>query len=344
MSIEEEIFLKYKVDYKKLEEYGFEKSNNTYKYITNILNNKFRVEIIISDTIIGHIYDINLDEEYTNYRIKDMIGEYVSNIREEYKSILYNIRNQCFNKEYFISEQANRITNKLIELYNDEPDYPWNDANGVFRNKINNKWYALIMEINKNKLVKKEDKIVNVINIKLDSNKINDLIDNKSYFECYHMNKKSWISIILDDSLNDEEILNLIKISHQYTEEINEWIIPSSGDYGFDIVDYFNRNNTIVWHQNIKANIGDIVYIYAGIPYSCIMYKSIVQRINIPNPYKNEYSKYKYCMELKIVKKYDENLYTFQVIKEYGVKAVRGQRRITKELSNFIKNNDNNLQ
>lgn len=336
MSIEEEIFLRYKVDINKLVKYGFTKKNNLYKYSKLIMNNKFRVDIIYDNKINGSIYDANLDEEYTNYRVKDMIGEYVSNIREEFKNILLDIRDKCFIKEYFMSEQANRIAYKLIELYKDYPDYPWDDVNGVFRNKVNNKWYALIMEINKNKLVKKEDKLVNILNIKLDENKIKELIDNKSYFECYHMNKKSWITILLDDSLNDEEIINLIKISHSYTEELNEWIIPSSGDYGFDIVDYFNKNNEIVWHQNIKVNVGDIVYIYAGKPYSCIMYKTKVVESNMSNPYKKEYSKYKYAMRLKIVKKYREDLYTFKVLCENGVKAVRGQRRITKNLSEYI--------
>ena len=341
MMIEEEIFSKYKVDLDKLVKYGFIKKDNIYKYSKNIMNDKFRVDIIYDNKINGSIYDINLEEEYTNFRIKDMIGEFVSNIREEYKSILIDIRDKCFSKEYFISNQANRITNEIIRIYKDYPEYPWEGSNsphGVFKN--NDKWYALIMEINKNKIVKNEDKIINVLNIKLDEGKIQELIKNKGYYEAYHMNKKSWISIILDDTLKDEEIIELIMESHIYTELINEWIIPSSGNYGFDIVDYFNRNGEILWHQNIKAGVGDMVYIYAGKPYSAILFKSIVEEVNIPNPYNGAYSKYKYVMKLRIVKKYDEKLLTFDILKEYGVGAVRGQRRITEKLSKYIKKYD----
>ena len=151
MNIEEEIFNKYKVNLDKLIKYGFIKEKNYYKYSKYIINNKFIVNIFYSDKIYGNIYDVNLNEEYVNYRIKDMVGEYVSSIREEYKSILLDIRENCFTKNYFLSDQANRITNKLQMLYGDLPDYPWQDSNGVFRNKNNNKWYDLIMEIDKKK-------------------------------------------------------------------------------------------------------------------------------------------------------------------------------------------------
>lgn len=341
MMIEEEIFNKYEVNLDKLIKYGFIKKDNIYKYSKLIMNDKFRVDIIYKNKINGSIYDINLEEEYTNFRIKDMMGEFVSNIREEYKNILISIRDNCFNRKFFFSNQANRITNEIIRIYNDYPEYPWvgsNSAHGVFKN--NDKWYALIMEINKNKIVKNEDEIINVLNIKLDERKIQELIKKKGYYEAYHMNKKSWISIILDDTLKDLEIIELIKESHKYTEMINEWIIPSSGNYGFDIVDYFNQNGEILWHQNILVNIGDIVYIYAGKPYSAILFKSVVEEVNIPNPYNGAYSKYKYVMKLKIVKKYSEKLLTFDILKEYGVRSVRGQRRITKNLKEYIKKYD----
>ena len=344
MNIEEEIFSKYKVDYNKLIKYGFIKEDNIYKYSKLIMNNKFRVDIIYDNKINGSIYDINLEEEYTNFRVKDMIGDFVSSIREEYKNILISIRDNCFTREYFICKQANRIAKEIIKIYNDEPEFLWEDNNAVFRNKDSNKWYAAILEVNKNKIIGNEEELVNVLDIKLDSDIVKEIIDNKYYFEGYHMNKKNWISIILDDSLKDETIIDLIKKSHKLFEIVNEWIIPSSGDYGFDIVDYFNKNGEILWHQNIKVNVGDIVYIYAGKPYSAILYKSVVSKKDIPNPYKGAYSKYKNVMKLKIVDKYDENLFTLNVLKECGVTSVRGQRRITNDLSKLIKKYDKDLQ
>lgn len=38
-------------------------------------------------------------------------------------------------------------------------------------------------------------------------------------FKAYHMNKKSWISVSLDDSLSDEEIIRLIDLSFELTKD-----------------------------------------------------------------------------------------------------------------------------
>ena len=55
---------------------------------------------------------------------------------------------------------------------------------------------------------------VEVLNIKLDKLKIQDLLNKKGYYPAYHMNKKSWISIILDEYLDDETIIKLVSESY----------------------------------------------------------------------------------------------------------------------------------
>ncbi|MBR3153114.1 MAG: MmcQ/YjbR family DNA-binding protein, partial [Clostridia bacterium] len=41
------------------------------------------------------------------------------------------------------------------------------------------------------------------------------IIDNKKIFPGYHMNKKSWITIKLDNSVETEEIIHLIDNSYE---------------------------------------------------------------------------------------------------------------------------------
>ncbi len=53
--------------------------------------------------------------------------------------------------------------------------------------------------------------------MKLPPSKIANLLNQKGYYKAYHMNKDNWITIILDDTLKDQEILNLIKQSHAFT-------------------------------------------------------------------------------------------------------------------------------
>ena len=61
--------------------------------------------------------------------------------------------------------------------------------------------------------ISKEGKI-DVLNLKNDSQKIQYLIDHKHYFPAYHMNKKYWISILLDNYVNIEEVKKLIDESY----------------------------------------------------------------------------------------------------------------------------------
>lgn len=103
------------------------------------------------------------------------------------------------------------------ETYGTEPDYPWNDWNCVLRHKHNNKWYALIMEINESKLGLSGERIVDVVNVKCDPLLVGSLRQQKGFFPAYHMNKDKWISIVLDGTVPAEEIKNLIELSYELT-------------------------------------------------------------------------------------------------------------------------------
>lgn len=55
---------------------------------------------------------------------------------------------------------------------------------------------------------------VEVINVKVDKDKINGLLPQTGFYPAFHMNKKCWVSIILDDTLADEEIQKRIDDSY----------------------------------------------------------------------------------------------------------------------------------
>ncbi len=172
MNFEDEIFKKYTVDYKKLLKYGFVKENCDYKYSKEFMNNNFRADICITckGKINGKIIDIAFNEEYVTFRIEGQIGEFVGQVREEYKNILLDIRNNCFKINYFIYEQSNKITKLINEKYNVLPEFLWETSpnHGVFRNERSNKWFAIIMNIDKSKIISEESGNIEVLNVKLD--------------------------------------------------------------------------------------------------------------------------------------------------------------------------------
>ncbi len=210
--IELEVFKKAIFNFQRLEKYGFKKENDIYKLVKTILNDKFKVIIEIgkSGTVIGKIFDIKTNDEYSNFR-GDTLGDFSSKVKSEYLAILNDIKNKYCDITYFCEAQSNRVCNYIIDKFKINPEFLWEKfpGYGVFRNKDNNKWFAVILNINKSKF-DGEDKEVEVINVKVNPNNIEELLKRNNYYEGYHMNKKHWVSIILDDKVLDKEIFELV--------------------------------------------------------------------------------------------------------------------------------------
>ena len=82
--------------------------------------------------------------------------------------------------------------------YKSEIEYLWLSAPNcaVFRHQDNQKWYGLVMNIPRSKLGLGGEEIVDVLNVKLDSPLLVDLLSREdSYFPGYHMNHSNWVSI-----------------------------------------------------------------------------------------------------------------------------------------------------
>ena len=344
MTIEEELFRKAKIDFDKISKYGFKKDKSLYKYSKNIINNTFRVDVEINnDGIVkGKVYDLAFGDEYTNFRIEDSTGAFVGQVKDEFKNVLKDIRNNCFTRETFIYEQSNRITKAIKEKYGDEPEFEWEKFPGyaTFRNKDSKKWYGIIMNIDKSKLGEKSNDEIEIIDIKLEPEEVEDLLKQDGFYKAYHMNKKSWITIILDNTISDEIIMNLIEKSYSYTitnknSAKNEWIVPANPKY-FDIEKALKESNTIMWKQNADIKVNDIVYLYVGNPYSSIMYKLKVIEANIPYKYKDKNIKIKKAMKIDLITRYEKGKLSFSRLKEFGVNAIRSQRYMPLALSKYI--------
>ena len=335
MNIEETVFKKEKLNKEKLIPFGFVKEDSKYKYSKKFMNSNFRADVYIDENgnVSGKVYDLDINEEYTNFRIEDAIGEFVNTVKEEYIKILNEIKNHCFEKEYFIYGQSNRITNLIYKKYNVTPEFLWEDSpnHGVFRNKRSAKWFGIIMNIDKSKIIAKETGEIEVLNVKLDD-EVEKYLKQKGIYPSYHMNKKNWVSIILDDTLSDEKVMKLIDISFENSDIKGEWLIPANPKY-YDVINAFNDTDTITWKQSNNIMKGDIVYLYVAEPYSAIMFKCEAVETDIPYEYKNNNLSIKKIMKIKLIKRYNQDVFTFKKLNKYGIKAIRGPRSVTSKLS-----------
>lgn len=223
MNIEKNIFQRVKVNFAKLSEYGFEKSDNLWIYRKTFFNNEFRAVVKVNQEgeFSGNVYETNSDDIYFPLRVESMHDGFVGKIRCEYETILNDIKNNCCHLNYFVFPQANRLSQAIYKKYGNHPVFPWPKYNGhgVFKNSDNNKWYAIVMNIDKSKLDKNLSGEIEVVNVKLDEAEITDLLKQQGFYPAYHMNKKNWITITLDETLSDEAILSLTDKSYRHTLE-----------------------------------------------------------------------------------------------------------------------------
>ena len=89
----------------------------------------------------------------------------------------------------------------------------------AFRHGSNRKWFAVVMEIPKSKLILGESGTVSVVNLKCDPRMIGTFREEPGIFPGWHMNKAHWLSVVLDGTVGNEKIKFLVDISYELTKK-----------------------------------------------------------------------------------------------------------------------------
>ena len=233
----------------------------------------------------------------------------------------------------------------IKKKYKVKPDYPWRKykSNAVFRHEDNNKWFALTSDVPGDKVGVPDQQFVDVVNLKIDDMFFRDmLIQEDGIMPAYHMNKMHWVTVLLDGTVPDEKVFDLIDMSFMATASAKkkqkirppkEWIIPSNPKY-YDIVHAFDDTDIINWKQGAGIKKGDTVFMYVGAPVSAVLYKCKVMETGIPYQYQDRNLTISALMKIRLLKRYDPDRFTFDVLKsDYGIFAVRGPRGIPNSLS-----------
>ena len=229
------------------------------------------------------------------------------------------------------------------------PDYPWRKYgnHAVLRHNDNNKWFALLMAVPMDKIGLSGSDEIDVVNLKIDDLYFRDvLIREEGIMPAYHMNKKNWITVLLDGKVAFERVCDLVEMSFMATASAKkkerlrpakEWIIPANPKF-YDIEHAFDDADEIDWKQGSGIKAGDTVFMYVAAPVSAILFKCRVKETDIPYEYSDENLSIKALMRIRLLKRYRPDQFTFDVLKEeYGIFAVRGPRGIPNSLSAALK-------
>ena len=211
------IFRSAKIKKDSLETAGFVKTDGTtYTMNTTVSNATFNANFTLSlseQTLTVHLFDSATGEKYALFDIPNAHGAFVASLREEVQLLIDDIKSKCFETNDLKDDYITWIKTQ----FGAEPDYPWPDDapySFVFRCP-NEKWFALVMKIKYRQLGLTGDEAVWVVNMKASQNEIPNLIDKKSIFPAWHMNKNHWITVLLTAATDFEKLCELTQKSYE---------------------------------------------------------------------------------------------------------------------------------
>ncbi|MBQ6067523.1 MAG: MmcQ/YjbR family DNA-binding protein [Clostridia bacterium] len=225
MGPEEDIFTRRTLRPETLAGFGFTPEGDGWRYEESIMDGDFRAEVFVTPqgTVEGRVIDLAAGEEYLPIRAKAHTGPFVGLVREAYGAVLRRIAEACFTETPFASAQANRIAGRIAERYGEAPDYPFGDPPepAVFRYPANRKWYAIVMRVRRQRVTKEpappeDTPFADVMNVKVGKNNAEKYTGIPGIYPAYHMSHTDWVSILLDGTVPDETVTDLIDASRNF--------------------------------------------------------------------------------------------------------------------------------
>ena len=112
--------------------------------------------------------------------------------------------------------QRERIVQYIQDRYAVEPEYLWTryPNYAVFRQPASRKWFAAIMDGAQKSQDLPGDGTADIMDLKCGPVLVGSLLAQDGFRPAYHMSKSSWISVLLDETLPDEDIYPLLELSY----------------------------------------------------------------------------------------------------------------------------------
>ena len=233
------------------------------------------------------------------------------------------------------------VLDYVREQYQTQPEYLFRSfPNIAVLRHPNGKWYAIIMPVALEKLGLAEDGIADVMNVKCDPMMTGSLCMQTEFFPAYHMNKGSWVSIVLDGRSSKERALAALSESYAIVGAKSggkkrtvpkDWLVPSNPKYE-DIGKTLRAQGWIYWKQSGAFIPGDTVYIYEGKPIGAVGFVCEVTQTDIPYHFDQGGLHMDTVMRLELKKCYAPEEFPLELLRDYGVASVRGPRGIPEPL------------
>lgn len=216
----ERVFKNRKICEERLLPFGCVRGKRGFLYRAGLLNGALSMEFeICTDgsvhvtlhSVHGEEYERMLDSQGTP---RSYLGR---KLRQEYEEELWHVAECCFVPDAFKEDMTLRIIDHIRNTYGDELEFLWRKfpENAIVRRRDKKKWYAALLVVPRFKLTGDSEERVEILNLRVCPDDLEHLVDNRSRFPGYHMNKKNWATFCLDGSIPFDELTTRLETSYR---------------------------------------------------------------------------------------------------------------------------------
>ena len=206
----------------KLIAFGFEfdSQTSTYLYKSKASDFNFEFRILIKDGEYStKVYDLDSECEYLLHKSHQAQGEFVGRVREYLSNLENKIIKQCALDPMFNTVQATKIIERVQDKYHVQAEFLFgeDEPTAVFRKVVKGKpkWFGFISRCNQKSVKGYGEGKIEILNLRLEASDVDTLITHEHIHRGYHMNKKYWLTIELDTTVDTEMIYALLDKSYQ---------------------------------------------------------------------------------------------------------------------------------
>lgn len=209
-----EFFRRLKPDRGSLERFGFAENGSGWTYSENVAGGALvcRVTVDRRGAVGESVTDVATGDEYVQHRIAGASGRFVGRVRQDVMNLMARIANECFSRDVFKTGLARGLLAFADSEWGEKPEFLWKQFPdyAVLRRKDTDKWYALVARLTADKVGVGRKDMIEIVNVRR-----TDGMDASRFLPAYHMNKKTWTSIVLDGTTGERELCRFLAVSRE---------------------------------------------------------------------------------------------------------------------------------
>lgn len=118
----------------------------------------------------------------------------------------------------FQTTQARSLIEYVSMQYGRDLEFLWptSPGNAIWRRADNEKWFGVMMTVRRDKIIPGAgDDFIEILDVRCAPDVIDFIVDKKKVFPGWHMNKRHWITVVLDGRMQTHQIQRLLDASFE---------------------------------------------------------------------------------------------------------------------------------